>query len=146
MKGRSYKRWEDTGLYVDTYELIKAVHSVIYDFPKKDCVVLGDKIHDKATSMLAHAGMAYKLSDRRKEEIDLFICDFEILKAYLRLAIDFKYLLPAKQVKIFSYIQRIDEGIMKWRKSVMSKNQASKVSNYDLGPDKQESRGGDGFI
>ena len=90
--------------------------------------------------------MAYKLSDRRKEEIDLFICDFEILKAYLRLAIDFKYLLPAKQVKIFSYIQRIDEGIMKWRKSVMSKNQASKVSNYDLGPDKQESRGGDGFI
>lgn len=35
---------------------------------------------------------------------------------------------------------------MKWRKSVMSKNQAPKVSNDDLGPDKQESRGGGGFI
>ena len=146
MKGKSYKRWEDTGIYVDTYELFKAVHSVIYDFPKKDRVVLGDKIHDKASSMIAHAGMAYKLADRRKDEIDLFICDFEILKAYLRLAIDLKHLLPAKQVKIFSYIQRIDEGIMKWRKSVMSKIQASKVSNNDLGSDKQESRGGDGFI
>lgn len=146
MKGKSYKRWEDTGIYVDTYELFKAVHSVIYDFTKKDRVVLGDKIHDKASSMIAHAGMAYKLADRRKDEIDLFICDFEILKAYLRLAIDLKFLLPAKQVKIFSYIQRIDEGIMKWRKSVMSKNQAPKVSNDDLGPDKQESRGGGGFI
>ena len=146
MKGKSYKRWEDTGIYVDTYELFKAVHSVIYDVPKKDRVVLGDKIHDKASSMIAHAGMAYKLADRRKDEIDLFICDFEILKAYLRLAIDLKFLQPAKQVKIFSYIQRIDEGIMKWRKSVMSKNQAPKVSNDDLGPDKQESRGGGGFI
>lgn len=146
MKGKSYKRWEDTGIYVDTYELFKAVHSVIYDFPKKDRVVLGDKIHDKASSMIAHAGMAYKLADRRKDEIDLFICDFEILKAYLRLAIDLKFLQPAKQVKIFSYIQRIDEGIMKWRKSVMSKIQAPKVSNDDLGPDKQESRGGGGFI
>ena len=146
MKGKSYKRWEDTGIYVDTYELFKAVHSVIYDFQKKDRVVLGDKIHDKASSMIAHAGMAYKLADRRKDEIDLFICDFEILKAYLRLAIDLKHLLPANQVKIFSYIQRIDEGIMKWRKSVMSKIQASKVSNNDLGPDKQEKRGGDGFI
>lgn len=58
MKGKSYKRWEDTGIYVDTYELFKAVHSVIYDFPKKDRVVLGDKIHDKASSMIAHAGMA----------------------------------------------------------------------------------------
>ena len=146
MKGKSYKRWEDTGLYVDTYELLKSVHSVIYDFPKKDRVVLGDKIHDKASSMIAHAGMAYKLADRRKDEIDLFICDFEVLKAYLRLAIDLKYLQPAKQVKIFTYIQRIDEGITKWRKSVMSKNQALKVSNYDLEPDKQEPRGGDRFI
>lgn len=147
MKGKSYKRWEDTGIYVDTYELFKAVHSVIYDFPKKDRVVLGDKIHDKASSMIAHAGMAYKLADRRKDEIDLFLCDFEILKAYLRLSIDLKYLHPTKQVKIFSYIQRIDEGIMKWRKSVISRNQAPKVSNDDLGPDEQKhSRGGDGFI
>ena len=63
------------------------------------------------------------------------------------MAIDLKYLRPAKQVKIFSLIQRIDEGVMKWRKSATSKIQASKVSNYDLGPDKQnQSRGGGSFI
>ena len=145
--GKSYKRWEETGIYADTYELVKAVHSVIYDFPKKDRVVIGDKMIDKATSMIAYSGMAYKLADKRLECIDRFICEFEILKTYLRMAIDLKYLRPAKQVKIFSLIQRIDEGVMKWRKSATSKIQASKVSNYDLGPDKQnQSRGGGSFI
>lgn len=50
--GKSYKRWEETGIYADTYELVKSVHSVIYDFPKKDRVVIGDKMIDKATSMI----------------------------------------------------------------------------------------------
>ena len=57
MKGRSYKRWEDTGLYVDTYELIKAVHSVIYDFPKKDRVL---------ASINCYTGMAKKKNNYKQ--------------------------------------------------------------------------------
>jgi len=137
---------KSSSIYIDTYELIKKVHSAIYDFPKKDRVVLGDRIMNTTLSMMSNFGLAYKITDKRLEYIDLFLADFEVAKVLLRIATDLKYLKPAKQVEIFSYIQRIDEGVMKWRKSVISKNQASKVSNYDLGSDKQKTRGGDGFI
>ena len=63
------------------------------------------------------------------------------MKALLRMASELKVLLPAKYVLLFEYIERIDEGVAKWRnastatKSMQSRNQTTSAA---MGHNNQE--------
>ena len=63
------------------------------------------------------------------------------MKALLRMASELKILLPAKYVLLFEYIERIDEGVAKWRnasnatKSMQSRNQTTSAA---MGSNNQE--------
>ena len=78
------KKVVDTPIYVDTYKLVGIVYNLRFAIPKRDRAVLGDRILDEATAMLADFTMSYKLRGADKlVYTDRFIAHFEVLKGLL---------------------------------------------------------------
>lgn len=146
MQKRRYRKLEDSGVYIDSYELAKVIYHAIFEFPKKDRVVIGDRLMSLAFAMVSDVAMAYRFMERRVEYIDSFIGRYEQLKCGLRMAADLKMLKPKRQIASYVCIERIDEGISKWRKSAVSSVHAPTDSNDVRGHDPLESRGGSGII
>ena len=109
------KLLEKAGIYVDCCQLLKCVYKLLFSMPKKDRVIIGDKIIEYNLSMIAHFSKGFQFKECRLAEIDSFLFDFDRMKALLRMASELKILLPAKYVLLFEYIERIDEGVAKWR-------------------------------
>lgn len=140
------KRLEDTGIYADTSELMKVVYAVIFSFPKKDRVIMGDYLMRSVTDMLSSFSMSYRLQRERMEYIDKFLAVFETFKGLVRVARELKILNAKTHAAILILVQRIDEGITKWRNSA-SAVQTSRASND--GPEsrnQEHTRGGDAIM
>lgn len=90
MQKRRYRKLEDSGVYIDSYELAKVIYHAIFEFPKKDRVVMGDRLMSLAFAMVSDVAMAYRFMERRVEYIDSFIGRYEQLKCGLRMAADLK--------------------------------------------------------
>ena len=146
MSVKTYRRLESTGIYVDTYELMKSVYQLLYSFPKKDRVVMGDRLMSLVTTMFSEFAMAYKVRRDRLLHIDNFLVAFESFKGLLRICGDLKIVAVNRRTQLYIYIERIDEGIVKWRESVASQVQAAAASNNGRHTGIQETRGGDGII
>ena len=109
------KLLEKAGIYVDCCQLLKCVYKLLFSMPKKDRVIIGDKIIEYNLSMIAHFSKGFQFKECRLAEIDSFLFAFDRMKALLRMASELKILLPAKYVLLFDYIERIDEGVAKRR-------------------------------
>ena len=135
------KLLEKAGIYIDCCQLLKCVYKLLFSMPKKDRVIIGDKILEYNLSMIAHFSKGFQFKECRLAEIDSFLFDFDRMKALLRMASELKVLLPAKYVLLFDYIERIDEGVAKWRKastatkSMQSRNQTTSAA---MGRNNQE--------
>ena len=135
------KLLEKAGIYIDCCQLLKCVYKLLFSMPKKDRVIIGDKIIEYNLSMIAHFSKGFQFKECRLAEIDSFLFDFDRMKALLRMASELKILLPAKYVLLFEYIERIDEGVAKWRnasnatKSMQSRNQTTSAA---MGRNNQE--------
>ena len=143
---RRYRKLEDTGIYVDVSKLMETVYSASFAMQKKDRSVMSVRLMDCVCGMFSELALAYKLRGERIKHIDGFLAKFEIFKGLLRVACNLKIVKNGSATAIYILVHRIDEGIMKWRTTAVSKVQSRKVSNYDLAPGSQESRGGDGII
>ena len=135
------KLLEKAGIYIDCCQLLKCVYKLLFSMPKKDRVIIGDKILEYNKSKIAHFSKGFQFKEFRLAEIDSFLFDFDRMKALLRMASELKVLLPAKYVLLFDYIERIDEGVAKWRKastatkSMQSRNQTTSAA---MGRNNQE--------
>ena len=81
------KLLEKAGIYVDCCQLLKCVYKLLFSMPKKDRVIIGDKIIEYNLSMIAHFSKGFQFKECRLAEIDAFLFDFDRMKALLRMAL-----------------------------------------------------------
>ena len=134
-------------IYIELQMLIRHIYSALFAMPKKDRVMLGDRIFSAAVDALVYYRLAYRFMEDREENKRRFSVEYEKLKELLRMAATLKKIPIEKHVALFSYIERIDSGYSRWDKATKKRIiQASGESNYDPASDNSKSRGGDGFI
>ena len=115
-----HKLLENAPIYVDCCQMLKCVYRMLFTMPKKDRVIVGDKIIEYNLSMIAHFSRSYQFKEERLKETDLFLFDYDRLKALLRMSCDLKIILQDKYALLFIYLKRIDEGVAKWRNSAIA--------------------------
>ena len=138
---------ETWNIYVELQQLLHEVYRALFGMPKKDRVVLGDRIMSAATDALTYYNLAYKFMESRDYYKLLFVREYTKLKELLRLASKMKVIVESSHVGLFVYIQRIDDSYRKWDKATKNRIfQASAGSNDGRASGNTETRGGDGFI
>lgn len=59
------KLLEKAGIYVDCCQLLKCVYKLLFSMPKKDRVIIGDKIIEYNLSMIAHFSKGFQFKECR---------------------------------------------------------------------------------
>ena len=77
---------ETWNIYVELQQLLHEVYRALFGMPKKDRVVLGDRIMSAATDALTYYNLAYKFMESRDYYKLLFVREYTKLKELLRLA------------------------------------------------------------
>lgn len=145
-KERRYRKLEDTPIYIDVSKLLETVYGLSFSMQKKDRAVMSVRLLDNVSQMFSELALAYRLKHERVRHIDRFLSAFEVFKGFFRVCCNLKIVKPGNMTSVYILVQRIDDGIMKWRSTAVSKVQQPRVSNYDPEPGLHESRGGDGII
>ena len=78
-------------VYRDTYRLILKIFECTKDFPKEYKYSLGQDMKRDALTLVRSIYRANKEADK-KEQLDIFLDDFELLKLEIRLCADMKIL------------------------------------------------------
>jgi hypothetical protein len=86
----------DLPVYRDTYKLILKIFEVTKDFPREYKFTLGQDMKRDALQLVRSIYRANK-STHKKEHLETFLDEFEILKLEIRLCTDMKVLPYKKQ-------------------------------------------------
>ena len=104
----------DLPVYRDTYKLILLVYEVTKDFPKQYKYSLGQDMQRDALQLVRSIYRANKAS-QKKEYLDGFLDEFELLKLEIRLCVDIKILSFKKQAEFTSLMDSIGKQVTGWR-------------------------------
>jgi len=133
---------DKAGIYVDGYKLRKLLKRAQYTMTKADRIIYGTPVLKACGDFITDFVFAYDFKEERDYYIRKMCADFEILKIDLRIIAEDNVLKcpdPANalmspdgfKIQIFELIARIDDGILKWRKSIekeKGKTDAAKTS------------------
>ncbi len=103
-------------VYKDTYKLIIKIFEYTKDFSREYKYTLGQDMKRDALQLIRSIYRANK-SANKKEHLDTFIDDFELLKLEIRLATDMKILSAGKQAELSILMDSIGKQITGWRKT-----------------------------
>lgn len=92
----------DLPVYRDTYKLILKIFEYSKDFPKEYKYTLGQDMKRDALKLVRSIYRANK-SVQKKEHLDDFMDDFELIKLEIRLCTDMK-VLPIKKQAVISLL------------------------------------------
>lgn len=95
-------------VYRDTYQLILKVFEYTKDFPKEYKYTLGQDMKRDALHLIRSIYRANKMSNRR-EHLEVFLDEFELLKLEIRLCVDMKLLPIKKQATVSDLMALRDE-------------------------------------
>jgi len=118
---------EKQGIYRDSMILLKRVHKAIYDMPKKDRIIIGDRLLNYVLSMLSHFSYAWNFQDVRVIETEKFIFNYYEFRSLVRMCTD-NNKDEANIIKLSNYVPmaesmaNIEEGMKKWRKFAKSQD------------------------
>ena len=84
-------------VYRDTYKLILKIFEVSKDFPKEYKYTLGQELKRDALQLVRSIYRANK-STQKKEHLDAFLDEFELVKLEIRLCVDLRFVSFKKQV------------------------------------------------
>lgn len=73
-----------TGIYVDLQMLAQRIYHLLYEMPKKDRVVLGDKIFNSCVDSLSYFREAFKNMEQREELKKKFVHEFGKMKELVK--------------------------------------------------------------
>lgn len=132
---KTYKRIEDTGLYVDCNKLAERLYQVRFKMPKRDRAALWEHIFKYCIDMTAFLQDAFRDKEKRIKHIDSFLHSFAKMKVILRMACEIKSISVKEHSFVFEYVLRIDEGIGRWRNSTVCSLRSTKDSNDVLRSD-----------
>mgnify|MGYP000973866984 CR=1 FL=1 len=104
----------DLNVFKDVYNLILIVFEVTKDFPREYKYTLGQDMKRDAIQLVRSIYRANKAKDK-KQYLEAFLDDFEILKLELRLCTDMKILAIRRQAEISVLMDGIGRQITGWR-------------------------------
>ena len=102
--------------YRDTYQLILKVFEYTKEFPREYRYTLGQDIKRDAMQLVRSIYRTNKHSNR-KEHLETFLDEFELLKLQLRLCADLKILPLKKQAVLNELMALIGKQVTAWRNS-----------------------------
>ncbi|MFH1563554.1 MAG: four helix bundle protein [Nitrospirota bacterium] len=109
----------DLPVYRDTYKLILKIFEFTKDFSKEYKYTLGQDMKRDALQLVRNIYRVNKATNK-KEHLESFLDDFELLKLEIRLCTDMKVLPIKKQAELSLLMDSIGKQITGWRKSVES--------------------------
>ena len=101
-------------VYRDTYRLILKIFECTKEFPKEYKYSLVQDVKRHALRLVRSIYRANKETDK-KEQLDTFLDDFELLKLEIRLCADMKILSFKKQAELSVLMDGIGKQITGWR-------------------------------
>jgi len=104
----------DLPVYRDTYRLILKIFENTQHFPREYKYTLGQDMKRDALQLVRSIYRANK-SEHKKEHLETFSDDFELLKLEIRLCTDMKILPIKKQADLSLLMEGIGKQITGWR-------------------------------
>lgn len=104
----------DLRVYKDTYNLSLKIFEYTKDFSREYKYSLGQDMKSDVLKLMRSIYRANK-SFKKREHLEKFLDDFEILKLEIRLAGDMKILSVKKQATLVSLMEEIGKQITGWR-------------------------------
>ena len=104
----------DLPVYRDTYKLILKIFEVTKDFSREYKYTLGQDMKRDALQLVRSIYRANK-STHKKEHLETFLDEFEILKLEIRLCTDMKVLPYKKQAGLSLLMDGIGKQVTGWR-------------------------------
>ena len=104
----------DLPVYKDTYRLILMIFEFTRDFPREYKFTLGQDMKRDGLVLVRSIYRANKTKEKR-EHLEQFLDDFEILKLEVRLCTDLRILSVKKQSQLAEIMEGIGKQITGWR-------------------------------
>lgn len=104
----------DLPVYRDTYKLILKIFECTKDFPKEYKYTLGQDMKRDALQLVRCIYRANKATNK-KEQLETFLDEFELLKLEIRLCTDMKVMSFKKQAELSLLMDSIGKQVTGWR-------------------------------
>jgi len=104
----------DLPVYRDAYHLILKVFEMTKDFPKDYKYTLGQDMKRNALQLVRRLYRANK-SAQKKEHLENFLDELELLKLEIRPCVDMKVMSFKKQAELTVLVDSIGKGVTGWR-------------------------------
>lgn len=104
----------DLPVFKEVYQLILKIFEYTKDFPKEYKYTLGQDMKRDGLQLVRSIYRANKAKDKR-EYLEQFLDDFEVLKLEIRLCVDMKILSIKKQAELSKLMDSIGKQITGWR-------------------------------
>jgi hypothetical protein len=104
----------DLPVYQEVYRLILLLFEYVRDFPRDYKFSLGQDMKRDGLALVRSIYRANKAHQKR-EHLETFMDDFEILKLEIRLCVDLKILSMKKQARMSGLLESIGKQITGWR-------------------------------
>ncbi len=104
----------DLPVFKEVYQLILKIFECRKDFPKEYKYTLGQDMKRDGIQLVRSIYRANK-SKNKKEYLEQFLDDFEVLKLEIRLCVDMKILSIKKQAELSGVMESIGKQITGWR-------------------------------
>jgi hypothetical protein len=112
--GGSLALYYDLPVYQDTYRLILKIFELTKEFPREYKYTLGQDMKRDGLVLVRSIYRANKTKEKR-EHLEQFLDDFEILKLEVRLCTDLRILSIKKQAQLAGLMEGIGKQITGWR-------------------------------
>jgi len=106
----------DLPVFKDVYKLTLLIYSLTKDFSKEYKYTLGQDLKKDVMVLMRSIYRANK-AQNKKEYLETFLDDFELLKLEVRLCVDIKIISIKKQAEISLLMDGIGKQITGWRNS-----------------------------
>lgn len=102
-------------VYRDSYMLLTEIYRATNSFPKDYKYSLGQDMKRDVLSLFRHLYNANCSMNNKREYLELFLKDFELLKIELRLCVDLNILSIRKLAQLSLITDSISKQVISWR-------------------------------
>ena len=121
-------------IFKKTYDFYKEFYIFELDFPKKDRYTLGQRCEDHLLEVLEGIKLAAQTGKSGKLEILKDVsAKLDLLKVFMRLALDVKALNDKRYVICLNHLQEIGRMLGGWMKSIRAETEAIKKPSREEG-------------
>lgn len=109
-------QYYDLPVYKDTYKLLRLIFEYTKEYPREYKYTLGQDMKRDGLSLVRSIYRANR-STNKKEYLEEFLDDFEIIKLEVRLSYDMRILAIKHHAEISKLMDDIGKQINAWRRS-----------------------------